>query len=377
MKILLVSPLPPPIGGIASWTKNLLEYTAREVDDVQIVHVNSALKGIGITKYSSIGTRFFRGIQQTRRIFKELRKQVKQHKPQAVHLTSSASFALVKDLFLISWLSRRNIQVVVHWHFGRIPELARKSNWEWRLLSRVGKRASQMITIDKTSYQTLDRAGFQNILNIPNPIGLEEESRAKGSEGNTTSAQEKGRVLFVGHVIRNKGVYELLEACSSNKQVKELYFVGPYEEDVRSELMEIARTRDGDWIHFLGACSKSQVLDQMAKAHILVLPSYTEGFPIVLIEAMVMGCGIVATKVGAIPEMLDCGAEAPRGICISPGDSQELSEAISLMCTNAKKYEQLVHQAKEYALDSLSYKALFPLFRKAWVDSITGQKDKI
>ena len=377
MNIILVSPLPPPIGGIASWTYNLLEYSAQEVDDVKIVHVNSALKGIGITKYSSIGTRFFRGIQQTMRIFKEIRKHVKLHKPQAVHLTSSASFALVKDFFLISWLSRRDIPVVVHWHFGRIPELARKSNWEWRLLTRVGKGASKMITIDMTSYHTLIKAGFQNILNVPNPIGLEEESRARGLEEKTSSRANKGRVLFVGHVIRNKGVYELVEACSSNMEVKELYFVGPYEENVRAELTEIARTRAGDWIHFLGACSKSQVLDQMDEAHVLVLPSYTEGFPIVLIEAMVMGCGIVATTVGAIPEMLDCESGAPRGICISPGDSQEISNAISMLCTDSEKYDKLVQQAKKYALDSLTYSTLFPLYKKAWLDSIAGHRDKV
>lgn len=376
MNVILVSPLPPPFGGIASWTYNLLEYSSQEVDDLKIVHVNSALKGIGITKYSSIGTRFSRGMQQTVRIFKEVKRLVKLEKPEVVHLTSSASFALLKDRFLIGWLSRRGIPVVLHWHFGRIPQLAARRNWEWRLLRNVGKKVSMMITIDKASYLTLSENGFKNIVNVPNPIGLEEEARARGLELNSISEGNNGRVLFVGHVIRNKGVYELVEASVSNMEVKELIFVGPYEEKVKEELCEIAAKRPGNWIHFLGAVDKSQVLDQMDEAHLLVLPSYTEGFPIVLIEAMVMGCGIVASTVGAIPEMLDCGAEAPRGICISPRDSQELSDAISVLCTDSEKYVKQVQQARAYALDSLTYSTLFPIYRKAWMDGIGGPGDE-
>ena len=59
------------------------------------------------------------------------------------------------------------------------------------------------------------------------------------------------------------------------------------------------------------------VIRHIAKADLLVLPSYTEGAPMVVLEAMACGRAILATSVGAVPEMFDIGGPEECGVCIA------------------------------------------------------------
>ena len=69
----------------------------------------------------------------------------------------------------------------------------------------------------------------------------------------------------------------------------------------------------------------------MMSAGVFVLPTYTEGFPNVIIESMACGCPIVTTDVGAIPEMLDIEHGFSYGICVKPKDVEGLKNAVEKM----------------------------------------------
>jgi len=71
---------------------------------------------------------------------------------------------------------------------------------------------------------------------------------------------------------------------------------------------------------------------------VLILPSFTEGTPLVVLEAMTFGLAIIATRVGGIPEIL---ADGENGIIINPGSADELAAAIAYLLDNQERIDDL------------------------------------
>lgn len=375
MKLLLVSPLPPPIGGIASWTVNFLNYYSKNKNNWEIIHQNTAIKFRNITNINLL-FRFYSGIRDTKNILTEFKSNLITFRPDVVHLTSSASLALIKDLLLTRVAKKRKISVIIHFHFGRIPELAMNKNWEWRLLCRVIKQSNTTIVIDEKSFTTLRGSGFNNVVNIPNPISCELEEIAKTNRS-IHPKQINGKVIFVGHVISGKGIFELVKACVALTGVKELLIIGPFEDRIKDEIITLAKGRDqGNWLIFKGSLEKAEVLDHLRSASLLALPSYTEGFPNVVIEAMAMGCPVVATNVGAIPDMLDCLSEKPCGICVAPKNVDELKIAMNTLLRDSEKAKVMGENGKNRVLKHYIFSTISKHYEITWDKALSNLKNK-
>ena len=114
-------------------------------------------------------------------------------------------------------------------------------------------------------------------------------------------------VLYVGRLVAAKGLLELLEAwmqlAAADPSLR-LAFVG--EGGLREELFRRARARGfSDRVLLPGISAPAQVAEWMRACDVMCLPSYSEGFPNVLIEALACGRPIVATPVGGIREIVD------------------------------------------------------------------------
>lgn len=316
-KVLLVSPLPPPVGGIASWSVNILDFFKDKTNDFVLLHFNNALRRKRITD-KSIFSRIVHGARDFSFQFSNIINIVNTQKPDIIHFTSSASLAILKDYLLITYLKKYKLKTILHFHFGRIPELKKKNNWEWKMIIRTISKVDKCIVIDSPSYKTLIDLGYNNVYALSNPIPFQLNLQSPASKLKVD--RDEGVVLFVGHVVRDKGVYELVEAAISIDKVKELRLLGPFEEVVKNELLQIA-SKSNCRINFLGTKDRDEVLNEMKKCELFVLPSYSEGFPNVILEAMLCSCSIISTSVGAIPDMLSKNA----GICVKPKSLEELS----------------------------------------------------
>lgn len=116
----------------------------------------------------------------------------------------------------------------------------------------------------------------------------------------------KINLLFIGNLIKTKGVFELLQAALTLKASDldfELAIVGkgPEQKNINDY---IQKNNLGDSVNFIGALAHEQLNNQLAKAHALILPSYREGVPNVIMEALATGTPVIATAVGGIPEVL-------------------------------------------------------------------------
>lgn len=137
---------------------------------------------------------------------------------------------------------------------------------------------------------------------------------------------EAEAVVYIGRMDVKKGLRELVEAAAALHAARprlRVYMVGegPDRPLIESAIQE---NNAGGYVHALPACAFDQVAVWMAAANLVTLPSYMEGCPNVVLEALASGRPVVATKVGGIPEIL--GEECGR--LVAPRDAAALADAL-------------------------------------------------
>lgn len=349
MKVLLCTPYlqDPNIisGGINIWGRNVLSYYHQSSSDITIEAV-SFDRRFDVKEDSTVLQRAIWGVKEyMSSINKAIKKLDEEGTFNVLHLCTSAQLGLFKDYMVIKKAHKRGVKVVLHLHFGRVPELLQESNWESRLLKRVLNMSDAIVAIDNETYTALRNNGFKPSYYLPNPLSLPIINQIKEQKEKITRIPNK--VLFVGHVIPSKGVFELVEACKGIEGI-ELHLIGSVTEDIRKLLKNKAESKNrGTWLKIRGGIPHEEVINEMLSCGIFVLPSYTEGFPNVILEAMACGCSIVSTKVGAIPEMLGTNIEEPCGICCPPKDVLSLQKSIRRLLDNPTEASIYAERAVE------------------------------
>jgi glycosyltransferase involved in cell wall biosynthesis len=134
-------------------------------------------------------------------------------------------------------------------------------------------------------------------------------------------------IVYIGRMDVKKGLRELVEAAVSLRPQRAnlhvyLIGVGPDKQLIESA---IQANNAAGYIHALPGCAFDNVAVWMAAADLITLPSYMEGCPNVVLEALASGRPVVATNVGGIPEILcdECGRLVP------PCDAGALAQALA------------------------------------------------
>ena len=294
-------------------------------------------------------------------ILMRYRKQIRSSHFDVVHVCSSASWGLLRDLYMLKFAKKQGIKTVVHFHFGRIPELFQCRNREWKRLVKVLRIADQIVVMDEKSHSVLRDNGCANVVYVPNPLAPEVLEIAE-----VYKEEHKGRtLLFAGHVVENKGVVELVKACKDLDNVQ-LKLLGKVTPEMETRLGQLAGANAGEWLKIEGEKTFSEVIRAMCGCGIFVLPSYTEGFPNVILESMACGCPIIATRVGAIPEMLNDGEETQCGICVPPKDVDALREAIVYFLKHVDEAERCGLRAQRRVKENYSIEQVCKCLGNLW-----------
>ena len=146
------------------------------------------------------------------------------------------------------------------------------------------------------------------------------------------TAGERLRILFVGRLTAIKGVTILLDAVNilEERGVElDLKLIG--DGDERAELEDAAKGLSH--VHFLGYQSQSAVAEELQNSDLLCLPSFAEGVPVVLMEAMASGLPVIATQVGGVSELVEDGV---TGHIVPPGSASHLADAIEDLAKSAE-----------------------------------------
>jgi glycosyltransferase involved in cell wall biosynthesis len=138
------------------------------------------------------------------------------------------------------------------------------------------------------------------------------------------------RFLFMGRLGQRKGVYDILESArqirADNVKIN-LYGDG----EAEAIQAKVRQCNIGDKVAVCGWIDGHQKDETFRQADVLLLPSYHEGLPISVLEAMAYGLPVVATDVGGISEAVQDGV---NGFLIQPGECEKLAERIDRLATS-------------------------------------------
>lgn len=362
-KILLVAPYGGVPGGISRWTSHIVDfYSGLDNPEVQIDLMSTSRK-----KFINIGMstiyRIWHGIKDYREILKNYNTKLRQKSYDLVHLTSSGSLGLYKDLYILSKAKKSGAKCVVHFHFGRIPELFRKNNHEWKMILKVCRICDCIIVLDKDSYNTLKQVGFSNVKILPNPVA----PRIEDIVNEVPKIVIPNTILFVGHVVPTKGVFELIEAFSALDDNLKLKLVGHITPDMRRILSAKLSPEVSKRVEICGEKPYDEVIKDMLSCDIFVLPTYTEGFPNVILEAMATGCAIVTTPVGAIPQILEHGDnDQEYGVFIEPKKAKQLRDAIVSLIYDDEYKEAMRNRVQKRVVERYNISSVWEQLVRIW-----------
>lgn len=112
------------------------------------------------------------------------------------------------------------------------------------------------IVLDKKSLDVLHDLGYENIICLPNPVSPQVQSIISQND----VARIPRYILYCGHVVKTKGVFELIDACSQIPDIK-LKMVGHVTDEMRAEINEY--THSAVWLELVGEMPYEEVIKEM------------------------------------------------------------------------------------------------------------------
>lgn len=232
--------------------------------------------------------------------------------------------------------------------------------WKFKkIISRIVFSFSDaVVAITEHMKKELQKTYKKEIFVIPNSVNLE---KFKGHEKQELRKRynilgSEKIVLFVGVVRPVKGVKYLVSAFKIiNQKIPEskLYIIGEGSEIENLKNLAIEKNIE-DKVIFKGKIDTQKVAEYMILSDIFVLPSLSEGFPLVLLEAMAAGLPIVCTNVRGLPEIVE---DNKNGLLIDPKNSDQISEKV-LLILGSKELQDKMHinnleKSKLYSLENI------------------------
>jgi glycosyltransferase involved in cell wall biosynthesis len=253
-----------------------------------------------------------------------------ERKPPDAVLLFVAVGASVLEKGAMAWYARlRGVPALLFPRGGALVDACRASVIA-RTCTRMAFRGARKILCQSNTWEqfTVNLLGLarKNVAVIPNWTARQEllEIGAMRSRRRSTVV----RLLFVGWLQREKGIFELLEVCRSLREGEGREFTL----DIAGEGLASAearalveRYRLNGIVRFQGWLSETDLARVLGESDVLVLPSWVEGLPNAMIEAMAAGLAVVVSRVGAVPDVI---VDRVNGLLVEPRDIQTLGSAL-------------------------------------------------
>lgn len=346
-RILIVGPFPPTVGGITTFIKGMIESNLAE--RYMLIPFDTSrpvLKGKipSVQDYSILlfvePLYLFKCALVTLYHLLLFPVVLLLARPNVVHIHTPSYWPFWENSFytLVSKMSGK--KVILHVHGGAFDEFYSNENLLTKAIVRMIMGLPDRIVALSSYWKSffVQTVGIKDgITIINNGVVSSKYVRTHIGKNNTKNVVN---ILFIGGTdAERKGIYTLVRAMPIViREVPNVIFtfIGKSETENVKKLCNNLRLEQH--VKILGEVSEDEKVFRLLSSDIFVLPTYAEGLPITLLEAMAAGLPAISTPVGAIPEVIEDGK---NGFLIHPGDYEALAEKTVVYAKDTKLREQV------------------------------------
>lgn len=236
---------------------------------------------------------------------------------RVIHIHTASYNSFKRSALFISLANCFKRKVVIHIHGGGFKEYYEKST---SFVHKNLLKCDTIIALTEYWKEYFNGLGFKNVVIVPNIVDFPVTKEKINNDG-------KIHILYLGLLTKAKGIYDLLDVINEHKTEfdgKITLHIGGNGES--TTILNIIKEQGlSNIVKFEGWVSGDKKVELLNNADIFILPSYTEGLPISILEAMSYKLPVISTPVGGIPEVIENGG---NGLLFTPGDKNALYNAI-------------------------------------------------
>ena len=272
-----------------------------------------------------------------------------------IHGASYGSFYRKYLLFvLVQRLFRKKI--IYHVHGGGFRDFYLcASRFIQNRIRYVIQSADVVICLSEKWKQFFSSTFKANRVEIVNNMVIPPENFTK------IKSENKFQLLFLGLIGSNKGIFDLLKVIAKNRKDFEDKIILKVAGNGRTNLLLecIKKWKIEKMVHFEGWADEAKKVELFRSSDAYILPSYKEGLPLSILEAMSYGLPIISTQVGGIPDLIH---EYKNGLLIEPGNQKQIKKSILKLKNNKKLLKTFSQRSTKGVVDFYPENVLKTLF---------------
>ncbi len=285
-----------------------------------------------------------------------------------VHMSYRTSFYRKSSIILLLKLFR--IPIIIHLHSGEFDTFFKE-------LSSIMQRYVKWIysLADKTILLTNGwHTWYKNEINVNESLVIYNGVEDYCDKNSLPLRERENIILYLGRLEEKKGIYDLLYAFEKVVQAipdARLKICGDGE---MAKCKKLAKDLHLDiYIDFLGWVDENEKYRLLNKSKIYILPSYFEGLPMGVLEAMSAGIAVIATDVGGTSEAIK---NRENGMLIHAGSCKQIHENTVFLLQNPDIAEQLSKEARKYFLKNFDITKVSKKIAEVYYEILKSRESK-
>lgn len=247
-----------------------------------------------------------------------------------VHIHGAANASFYRCKIFINLAKKLGKKVILHEHAADFVEFYNNTTNKADITETINK-CDKLIVLSESWKQYFISIGIdQNKICVLNNIVSPPELKP------IKRVDDKQHLLYMGEISKRKGVFDLLKAiCKEKEFFKDKLLLRMGGNEVDGDIKEFIKDNGLEgFVSYEGWIAGEHKKECLNWEDVYILPSYNEGLPIAILEAMSYSHPVISTPVGGIPEVVE---NKRNGILVEPGNQKEIADAIKYYIENKEE----------------------------------------